>query len=145
MNIFSGSLIVVPVDFSEEADRAMDYALRIAERAEQVCAIHVAPPLVVFEPTVYEIISDSERAQRLAESLKKRYADAKYSGVRFQVRFGDPGQKIVAYASEIKAGLIVMPSHGRTGISRLLIGSVAERVVRMAGCPVLILRPSDAA
>jgi nucleotide-binding universal stress UspA family protein len=56
------------------------------------------------------------------------------------VRFGDPGREIAAHAEELHAELIVMPSHGRTGLSRLFIGSVAERVVRLAHCPVLILK-----
>jgi universal stress protein A len=56
------------------------------------------------------------------------------------VLFGDPGQQIAIFAKEMKAGLIVMSSHGRTGLAHLLIGSVAERVLRLASCPVLILR-----
>jgi nucleotide-binding universal stress UspA family protein len=57
-----------------------------------------------------------------------------------EVRIGDPGAEIVKVATELKAGLIVMPSHGRTGLKHLLLGSVAERVVRTATCPVLVLR-----
>lgn len=57
-----------------------------------------------------------------------------------EVRIGDPGVEIVKVATELKAGLIVMPSHGRTGLKHLLLGSVAERVVRTATCPVLVLR-----
>ena len=55
-------------------------------------------------------------------------------------RFGDPGHQIAQYAEEAKADLIVLPSHGRSGLQRLLIGSVAERVVRHAPCPVLVVR-----
>jgi nucleotide-binding universal stress UspA family protein len=53
---------------------------------------------------------------------------------------GEPAHGIADYAQDKKAELIVIPSHGRTGITRLLIGSVAERVVRLAHCPVLVLR-----
>ena len=60
--------------------------------------------------------------------------------VIFQVQFGDPGHGITDYAEEVGADVIVMPSHGRTGLRRLLIGSVAERVLRLAHCPVLVLR-----
>jgi nucleotide-binding universal stress UspA family protein len=56
------------------------------------------------------------------------------------VAFGDPGQRITAYAEEVGADVIVMPSHGRTGLKRLLLGSVAERVLRLAHCPVLVLK-----
>jgi nucleotide-binding universal stress UspA family protein len=141
MNIFGQSLVVVPVDFSAEADKAMDYALQVTS-VDKIHAVHVAAPLVVYEPAVYEIISDSERSDRLHESLAKRYSNLKYKGIKFEVLFGDPGQRIAEYAKEIEAGLIVMPSHGRTGLSHLLIGSVAERVVRLAPCPVLVLRPT---
>ncbi|MEZ6094353.1 MAG: universal stress protein [Pirellulaceae bacterium] len=58
--------------------------------------------------------------------------------------FGDPGSEITRFAKENDAGLIVISSHGRTGVSRLLLGSVAERVVRLAPCPVLVLRDDSA-
>ena len=61
-------------------------------------------------------------------------------GVQVNVAFGDPGDEITKHAETVHADLIVMPSHGRTGLKRLLIGSVAERVVRLAQCPVLVLR-----
>ena len=142
MNVFSNRRIVVPIDFSEQADRALNLAMQIADSVDHLRAVHVAPPLVVFEPSVYEIASDAERSRRLQASFATRYADPKYRGIRFDVLFGDPGHKIAAFAEEINAGLIVMSTHGRTGLSHLLIGSVAERVVRLASCPVLIL-PSD--
>jgi nucleotide-binding universal stress UspA family protein len=133
--------IVTPIDFSEEADGAVATALELAATPGDVRAIHVAPPVVMFEPlAVAELISDAKRRETLHEAVAKRYADPKYRGVTFEVRFGDPGQEIVDFASEIGAGLIVMPSHGRTGLAHLLIGSVAERVVRLAKCPVLVLR-----
>ena len=140
MSLFANSRIVVPIDFSEQADRALETAMQVAANVNHIRAVHVAPPLLMFEPSVYEVLSDSERSKRLKESFAKRYADPKYHGVQFDVLFGDPGQMIVDFAKEIGAELIVMPSHGRTGLARLLIGSVAERVVRLAPCPVLILR-----
>jgi nucleotide-binding universal stress UspA family protein len=141
MNRFTNKPIVVPVDFSEEADGAVDVALELATTASDISAVHVAPSLPFFEPvTVMEMLNDDDRRETLQSALRKRYADPKYRGVRFEVRFGDPGQEIVAFAKELAAALIVMPSHGRTGLAHLLIGSVAERVVRLATCPVLVLR-----
>jgi nucleotide-binding universal stress UspA family protein len=67
-------------------------------------------------------------------------ADPRYEGVNIRIDFGDPGQQIAAFARDIHADLIVLPSHGRTGLARLMIGSVAERVVRLSHCPVLVLR-----
>ena len=60
--------------------------------------------------------------------------------MKIDVEIGDPGHRIADVAAKLGADLIVMPSHGRTGIERMLIGSVAERVLRLAHCPVLVLR-----
>ncbi len=141
MNQFADKPIVVPIDFSDEATGAVDQALQIAGAAEHVTAIHVAPSLTALEPAIaYHVIDDSERQRNLTAAFAKRHGDSKYRGVRFEVRFGDPGQEIAEFARSLNAGLIVMPSHGRTGLAHLLIGSVAERVVRLASCPVLVLR-----
>ena len=72
--------------------------------------------------------------------MREKLADKKYAGVQMKVSFGDPGSEIAAFAKTEKADLIVLPSHGRTGLRHLLIGSVAEKVVRLAHCPVLVLR-----
>lgn len=141
MNRFANVPIVAPIDFSDEADKAVDAALEIAGSPSQVTAIHVAPPIIVFEPiAAYDVISDEDRREQLHTAFRKRFAATKYHGVKFEVAFGDPGHEIVAFAKEAGAGLIVMPSHGRTGLAHILLGSVAERVVRLAPCPVLVLR-----
>jgi nucleotide-binding universal stress UspA family protein len=141
MNRFANETILAPIDFSDEADRAVDVALEIAGSPSNVTAIHVAPPILTFEPVaVYDMISDEERREQLQIAFRKRYADPKYRAIHFQVRFGDAGHEIVDFAKETKTGLIVMPSHGRTGLAHILLGSVAERVVRLAPCPVLVLR-----
>ena len=76
----------------------------------------------------------------IKKALKDKLADPKFDGVHIAITFGDAGQEVAEFAQSVKAGLIVMPSHGRTGLKHLLIGSVAERVVRLAHCPVLVLR-----
>jgi nucleotide-binding universal stress UspA family protein len=60
--------------------------------------------------------------------------------IDFRVMFGDPGRTICTFAESEKASLIIVPSHGRSGFSRFMLGSVAERIVRHAPCPVLVLR-----
>jgi nucleotide-binding universal stress UspA family protein len=72
--------------------------------------------------------------------LRQRLSSSRYAGIHVTVAIGDAGHEIVALAEKVHADLLVMPSHGRTGLKRLLIGSVAERVVRLAHCPVLVLR-----
>lgn len=141
MKSFTDIAIVAPVDFSDEADRAVEAAVELSGNASHVTVVHVAAPIIIVEPIMmYDIPSDDVRCEQLKEALKKRYSAPKYQRVNFEVRLGDPGLEIVKFAAELKAGLIVMPSHGRTGLAHLLLGSVAERVVRMAKCPVLILR-----
>ena len=66
----------------------------------------------------------------------------KYTPVQIDILFGDPGYRIAEHAQRLGAELIVTPSHGRTGLERILLGSVAERVIRLSHCPVLVLRSS---
>jgi nucleotide-binding universal stress UspA family protein len=116
-------------------------SLELASAASLITVLHVAPPRIIFEPgSLHGPLGDDERKERLLAALHNRFADMKYRGLQFAVRFGDPGHEIVNFADEAQAGLIVMPSHGRTGFAHILLGSVAERVVRLAPCPVLVLR-----
>lgn len=141
MKNFTDIPIVAPVDFSDEADRAVESAIELSGNSAHVTVVHVTAPIVIVEPVVvYDIIGDDARCEQLEQALKHRYAAPKYQGVNFEVRLGDPGLEIVKVATELKAGLIILPSHGRTGLAHLLLGSVAERVVRTAKCPVLVLR-----
>ena len=63
--------------------------------------------------------------------------------VRVEVQFGEPAQRIVQYVNDEAIGLVAMATHGRSGVSRLVLGSVAERVLRGSAAPVLLLRPQD--
>jgi nucleotide-binding universal stress UspA family protein len=145
MNTFANKPIVVPVDLSEASNWALDYARELADDPEQITALHVGVPYTPVEPPYMYLVDEASRKNELEESVHKHYADAKYAGIRVEVRYGDPGEEIADFARELGAGLIVMPSHGRTGLSHLLVGSVAERVVRFASCPVLVLRGLKAA
>jgi nucleotide-binding universal stress UspA family protein len=140
MNRYANAKILVPIDFSAESDAALDAALEIAAQTEQITAVHVAPPIGSFEPGVVYTATDEERRDVLLDSIRGRFIDPKYRGIGFEILFGDPGHEIAEFAKTAGTGLIVMPSHGRTGLAHLLIGSVAERVIRLAHCPVLVLR-----
>ncbi|HUY91628.1 MAG TPA: universal stress protein [Pirellulales bacterium] len=133
--------IVVPVDFSEDSFNAVDAAL---EMVAAPAALHIVYVLPVFDPAepdvVWSTVNDETRRRHGEQALRERLAGPKYQGLNFHVLFGEPGHKITELAASEKAELIVLSSHGRTGISRLLIGSVAEKVVRLAHCPVLVLR-----
>jgi nucleotide-binding universal stress UspA family protein len=133
--------VVVPVDFSEQSIKAVDLALDLVEDTARVHVVHVLPPVTYLEPGVEWVTADDDARRHRAElALRERLVSAQYEKVRVHVLIGDPGHEITELAAELKADLIVLPSHGRTGLKRLLIGSVAERVVRLAHCPVLVLR-----
>ena len=140
-NWFSGKKLLVPVDFSNESIKAVDDALVMADSSQMVHVVHVAPDLDVTTPgVVWESISEDVQRENIEKSFEKTFADAKYNGIVYHVAFGDAGRGIVDHAEAIEADAIVMPSHGRTGFRRLLIGSVAERVLRLAHLPVIVLR-----
>jgi len=133
--------VVVPVDFSDESMKAVDTALELVESPSRVHVIHVLPILAATEPgVIWDTVDDDSRQDHAEEALRRRLADEHYAGIDIVISIGNPGQEIAAFAESTQAELIVMPSHGRTGFSRLLIGSVAERVVRLAHCPVLVLK-----
>ena len=134
-------IVVVPVDFSDDSRLAVDTAMQLAAGPESVHVVHVLPELAPSEPMVlWEAWESQKRHQHAEEELRKFLAGEQYAGLQLHVFVGDPGQEITALAERLHAELIVLPSHGRTGLKRLLIGSVAERVVRLAHCPVLVLR-----
>jgi nucleotide-binding universal stress UspA family protein len=140
--------ILVPHDFSDTADRALDYAAGLAARlGASITVVHAYEiPVYGFPegPVVTaEMAVQIEGAARAAmDALAKR---SKPAGVElsFVLRQGAAWSEIQAVAKEIKADLVVIGSHGRRGLSRALLGSVAEKVVRTAPCPVLTVRSSE--
>lgn len=133
--------VLSPIDFSDESIEALDTALSLTADPSHVHALHVLPDLDPAEPgVIWSTVDNATRAHHAQQALRERLSAAKYRGVNLHVDFGDPGHEIAQTAEDLKADLIVLPSHGRTGIARVLIGSTAERVVRMAHCPVLVLR-----
>jgi nucleotide-binding universal stress UspA family protein len=141
MKWFQNRDLVVPVDFSDDSFAALDVALQLAEKPSLVHVIHVLPLLETLSPgMVWDTVDEESRSEHAEKALKDKLAEPKFEGIHMAITFGDAGQEIAEFAEKLEAGLIVLPSHGRTGLKRLLIGSVAERVVRLAHCPVLVLR-----
>lgn len=135
------SQVVVPVDFSDQSVDAVRVALSLVASPASIHVVHVLPMLTDYEAGVlFNAVDDEARIKHTQQALRDRLSGAEYEGFQPQVLFGDPGYEIANYAEQSGAELIVLPSHGRTGLSRLLIGSVAERVVRLAHCPVLVLK-----
>jgi nucleotide-binding universal stress UspA family protein len=159
-NYFSETKIVVPFDFSSFSARAVETACKIASRNDQVTVLHVINPAQRYgfdDNGGYELgggmsiaMSNIEGAKEIDEAnqhhalqaMQALFGDSKYAGIHFATEVDDPKHGIVEFALRNDCELIVIPSHGRTGIKRLLIGSVAEQVLRSAQCPVLVLRAS---
>jgi len=136
------SIVVVPWDFSDLSHDSLIKAHEMTDDPSLIRVIHVAhlPP-----PIDYGVMwGDSFEANirdNVTEAFKKSLEDRPdLAAANFTVLVGDPGIEVCRFAKELEAGVIVMPSHGRSGFSRLILGSVAERIVRFAPCPVLILR-----
>jgi len=141
MSWASNKRVIVPIDFSDESFAALDVGLELAEKPENLRIVHVLQDLSPLEAgEVWGVIDPQARIASAKRALGERLATGRFANVTSEVLLGDPAAAIANYAQETKAELIVLPSHGRTGISRLLIGSTAERVVRLAHCPVLVLR-----
>ena len=133
--------IVVPIDFSDDSFLALDTAQELVDNPQHLHLIHVLPIITPNDPgVIWEMIDDQSRAVHAEQALRKKLAHQSAEGSQVAIRFGDPGHQIVDYAQEISADLIALSSHGQTGLTRLLLGSVAEKVVRLAHCPVLVLK-----
>ncbi len=138
--------ILVPCDFSEYAEKALTWALELAERwRSRVLLLHVIPrpsypPMLMgsyFDVAQFEASLQAEAEARAKEIVAR--AGNKAVQIETQVIIGEPFSDICRTAEDEKVDLIVMGSHGRTGLRHVLLGSVAERVVRHAPCPVLVV------
>jgi len=133
--------ILAPVDFSEASLAGLDYAAAIGEHfdAELVVLFVVEP---VRFPGDRDALAEHEQrvGRRELSRLEQRFRDRPLR-YRALLQTGAPPQVIVEQAERLGADLIVMATHGRTGLSHLLLGSVAEKVVRSARCPVLTVHP----
>lgn len=138
------SRVVVPVDMSHTSMSAVTMALKLAP-PDGIHVISVLEPLTAIEPgVIFGTVNDVERSQLVRTAIERKLAEQHFEGIGVEVRTGPPALTICDYAADMDAELIIIPSHGRTGIRRLLIGSVAETVVRHATVPVLVLRSPKA-
>jgi nucleotide-binding universal stress UspA family protein len=130
-----------PTDFSDRSEYASRLACLLArDYGARLVVVHVAvPPVVVYGEGVVPPEPEVFRAQA-QEKLDRLEAPGAELRLERRLAEGDPVTEILHLAQEIGADLIVMGTHGRTGLSRLLMGSVAEQVVRQAPCPVLTVR-----
>jgi universal stress protein A len=141
--------IVCATDFSDTAEAAWELAGELARthRAELVL-VHVFVELPVYSEVAVATVQRVWEEQRLwaEQQLAERVEAAAARGLaaRYLLRTGTAPDGIVQAAADERADLVVVGTHGRSGIERLVIGSVAERVVRIAPCPVLTVKPRAA-
>ncbi len=139
--------ILVPVDFSESSRKAVQSAVAFAKQFDaEIVLLHVlepAPPQIeIMEAALTESSLREEATRELSEW--QREAVSRSKKVRAVVRNGTAAdQEIVKAAKEDDMDLIIMGNHGRLGLARVFIGSTAEKVVRHAPCPVLVIRQRE--
>ena len=142
--------ILHPTDFSECATHAEQFAVRLARDLKGELVLFQA---LVEAPLYGEGILNMREAQRVYDAQRKwaeetlearagQIRQAEGVSVRWAIQAGVPFEEIVKAAEQEGADIIVMGTHGRSGLNRLLLGSVAERVIRLASCPVLTVRQS---
>lgn len=147
-----GYVAVVGVDFSDMSNKALDQALEVTNlRAGELHVVYVEPDMPL-DPMFAGAFQSAVTAESLLESVRQRAAERvgvvqaeqgklTVKRVVVHVRKGSAGDEIAQLAADLDADLVVVGSHGRRGVSRLVLGSVAERVSRLARCPVWIIRP----
>jgi universal stress protein A len=141
--------ILVPVDFSSDSLRALAYARGLVTRLRaELLILHVVDQtylagtseLYRANPALAKLLDEQWRSGNA--QVGRLAADLKSEGLRVRslIKRGAPAPVIVDTAKRTGTDLIIMATHGRTGLAHVLIGSVAEKVVRAAGCPVLTVR-----
>lgn len=144
--------ILHPTDFSACATHAEQFAVRLARDSRGEVILFQA---VVEAPLYGEGLLNMREAQRVYDAQRKwaeetlearagQLREAEGIAVRWAVQVGAPFEEIVKVAEAEGVDMIVMGTHGRSGLNRLLLGSVAERVIRLAPCPVLTVRQPEA-
>jgi universal stress protein A len=139
--------VIVPVDFSDCSEKTVRYALAFAEGSKaEVVFVHIVEP---YTPTpemlLIDVASIESAAHRTAKKLLRRIVAKSelITQCSSEIRIGKPWVEIIRLAKELDADLIVVSTHGRTGLAHVLLGSTAEQIVRHAGCPVLVVREKE--
>lgn len=130
--------ILFPTDFSPAGDEALKLATSLArDKGAVLFIVHVEEPVAMYAAGEFpEAIAEPPTDELLKQLEEVKPADPSVK-VEHRLLKGDPAEALVQFADDENVDMIVMGTHGRTGFSRLLMGSVAEHVVRKANCPVL--------
>ena len=145
MSVMPKSLFV-PVDFDPASQRAVEVAKELAPvLGAEVVLLHICQPPVVSYPEVPPLLVAS-LYKDVSKAAKRALDDlaVKEGGLRSILREGDPAVEIVRLIEELHPAMVVMGTHGRTGLRRLLLGSVTEHVIRHSPVPVLTVHAPEA-
>lgn len=141
MPAFHRKPILVPIDYSEASLQAVRVAKSVAASDEDVTVLYVGQD---YDLTLHPLTwiggpLPNYDEKRLLNGLRTWVTEYNLGDVKLEVRKGDPGTKVCEVAEEMGCKLIVVPSHGRHGVARVMLGSVAERIIRHCHCSVLVL------
>jgi nucleotide-binding universal stress UspA family protein len=132
--------ILHPTDFSSRAEYAQRLAWSLArDHGARLVLLHVVTPSLAYGETLTELSAEGRKAEAERALQRLRWPDPRVQ-VETRVEIGEPAPCIVAVARELQADLIVMGTHGRSGLARLLLGSIAEQVLRKANNPILTVK-----
>ena len=142
--------ILAPTDFSDNSMRAVRFAAELADKfGAELVLLHVVqdlalvlPDAVMPTPVATPNLDDMIAAARTGIANLVAKLDLGRLKPRSEVRVGSPATEIVAAAGDLKADMLCVSTHGRTGLAHFLLGSVAEKIIRHAPCPVLTVRPT---
>lgn len=143
--------VMAPTDFSDHSRRVIEFAAaEAALREAELHLFHCVMTQMVGHPidgtaipVAGDLVKESERClEKLSQAIEKTHSTVPSVEIVRAVAHGTPEQKVVEYAREHQIELIVMGSHARSGVERLLMGSTAELILRHAPCPVLIVPPA---
>ena len=141
--------VVVPTDFSEASLAALEWVEKLSDRGHAVvhCVNVVQHPIVympVMSGTTLESVPAVEELQKISQKSLDSFIAQHMDGLEnkpvSKVLVGRPAEEITNYAKEINAQMIVIATHGHSGLTHMMLGSTAEGVVRQADCPVLTVR-----
>lgn len=133
--------VLVPHDLTEASADAIEAALTFVDDPSNVAVLHVVEPVATFVTLSDEKNREKKGSlDKVLEQLRTTLNETGFERVTAHVRWGDAAGEIADYVKEHNVELVVMPSSRRSGVKRLLLGSVAEATLRKAPCPVLVLR-----
>jgi universal stress protein A len=147
--LLSVQSILVPIDFSAASEKALAYAVPFARQfGAKLTLLHVVEPVnIPHFASLLPMVMENEKMmensrQHLDQVVKNLQIDPELVG-KTLVRYGRSYNEITTAARTLKADLIILSTHGYTGVKHILLGSTTERVVRHAPCPVLVVRPRE--